>query len=191
MSPHCLIDWKLSMNLIENIPVELEATKLVKSLRIRRNVPYMTDKLSSLIETIKPIMNPKALYTVRYVNGIEGDSVTIGENVFTSKVLRINLEAVGRVFPYLVTAGTELDNVVLPEGQSEMLLGLVKTVVVSRAFQYLQTHLAEKYRIPIMSSISPERLDEWPIDQQRELFRIFGNNIDLLVLSNIFKSADP
>jgi hypothetical protein len=65
-----------------------------------------------------------------------------------------------------------------------MLLDLVKTVVVSRAFKYLQTHLAEKYRIPKMSSISPGRLDEWPIDQQRELFRVFGDNIDRIGVSH-------
>ena len=117
MRPCCMLDRTLPMNLIENIPVELEATELLKRLRIRRNIPYMTNKLASLIETIKPIMNPKSLYTVRYVNGINGDDVTIGENVFTSKVLRINLEPIGRVFPYLVTAGTELDDIVLPKGR--------------------------------------------------------------------------
>jgi hypothetical protein len=166
------------MKVIENIPVKLDADELVKGLRIRRNVEYIRDKLGSLIETIVPMMNPKALYSVSFVDKIEGDRVTIGNTVFTSKVVRMNLEPVGRVFPYIVTAGSELDAVELSKGQSAMLLDQVKTVVVSKAFQYLKTHLAEKYGIKKLSSVSPGRLDEWPITQQRELFSLFGNNVD-------------
>ncbi len=166
------------MKVIENIPIKLDADELVKGLRIRRNVDYIRDKLDSLIETIAPVMNPKALYSVSFVDKIEGDRVTIGDTVFTSKVVRMNLEQVGRVFPYIVTAGVELDAVELSKGQSAMLLDQVKTVVVSKAYQYLRTHLAEKYGIKKLSSVGPGRLDEWPITQQRELFSLFGDNVD-------------
>ncbi len=166
------------MKVIENIPVKLDADELVMGLRIRRNVDYIRDKLDSLIETITPVMNPKALYSVSFVDKIEGDRVTIGDTVFTSKVVRMNLEPVGRVFPYVVTAGAELDAVELSKGQSAMLLDQVKTVVVSKAYQYLRIHLAEKYGIKKLSSVGPGRLDEWPITQQRELFSLFGDNVD-------------
>jgi hypothetical protein len=166
------------MKVIENIPVKLDADELVMGLRIRRNVDYIRDKLDSLIETITPVMNPKALYSVSFVDKIEGDRVTIGDTVFTSKVVRMNLEPVGRVFPYVVTAGAELDAVELSKGQSAMLLDQVKTVVVSKAYQYLRTHLAEKYGIKKLSSVGPGRLDEWAITQQRELFSLFGDNVD-------------
>lgn len=166
------------MNVIENIPVNLDADELVKGLRIRRNVEYIRDKLGDLIDTITPVMNPKALYSVSFVDDLEGDNVRIGETVFTSKVVRMNLEQVGRVFPYIVTAGIELDNVELSKGQSALLLDQVKTVVVSKAFQYLKTNLEEKYGIKQLSSVSPGRLDEWPITQQHELFSLFGDNVD-------------
>ena len=165
------------MKVIENIPVKLDADDLVKGLRIRRNVDYMRDKLDSLIETIALVMNPKALYSVSFVDKIEGDQVTIGDTVFTSKVVRMNLEQVGRVFPYIVTAGSELDAVELSKGQSAMLLDQVKTVVVSKAYQYLSAHPAEKYGIKRLSSVPPGKLDEWPITQQRELFSLFGDNV--------------
>ena len=166
------------MKVIENIPIKLDSDDLVKGLRIRRNVEYIKDKLDSLIEAITPVMNPKALYSISFVDKIEGDQVTIGDTVFTSKVLRMNLEQVGRVFPYIVTAGSELDDVELSKGQSAMLLDQVKTVVVSKAYQYLRAHLAEKYGIKKLSSVAPGRLDEWPLTQQRELFSLFGDNVD-------------
>ena len=165
------------MKVIENIPVELDADDLVKGLRIRRNVDYMRDKLDSLIETIALVMKPKALYSVSFVDKIEGDQVTIGDTVFTCKVVRMNLEHVGRVFPYIVTAGSEVDALELSKGQSAMLLDQVKTVVVSKAYQYLRAYLAEKYGIKRLSSVAPGRLDEWPITQQRELFSLFGGNV--------------
>ena len=166
------------MKVIENIPIKLDSDDLVKGLRIRRNVEYIKDKLDSLIEAITPVMNPKALYSVSFVDKIEGDQVTIGDTVFTSKVVRMNLEQVCRVFPYIVTAWSELDDVELSKRQSAMLLDQVKTVVVSKAYLYLRTHLAEKYGIKKLSSVAPGRLDEWPITQQRELFSLFGENVD-------------
>ena len=166
------------MKVIENIPIKLDSDDLVKGLRIRRNVEYIKDKLDSLIEAITPVMNPKALYSISFVDKIEGDQVTIGDTVFTSKVVRMNLEQVGRVFLYIVTAGSELDDVELSKRQSAMLLDQVKTVVVSKAYQYLRTHLAEKYGIKKLSSVAPGRLDEWPLTQQRELFSLFGDNVD-------------
>ncbi|MFA9435607.1 MAG: hypothetical protein ACEROO_00535 [Candidatus Bathyarchaeota archaeon] len=166
------------MKVIENIPIKLDSDDLVKGLRIRRNVEYIKDKLDSLIEAITPVMNPKALYSISFVDKIEGDQVTIGDTVFTSKVVRMNLEQVGRVFPYIVTAGSELDDVELSKRQSAMLLDQVKTVVVSKAYQYLRTHLAEKYGIKKLSSVAPGRLNEWPLTQQRELFSLFGDNVD-------------
>ena len=159
------------MKVIENIPIKLDSDDLVKGLRIRRNFEYIKRSLA-------PIMNPKALYSISFVDKIEGDQVTIGDTVFTSKVLRMNLEQVGRVFPYIVTAGSELDDVELSKRQSAMLLDQVKTVVVSKAYQYLRTHLAEKYGIKKLSSVAPGRLAEWPLTQQRELFSLFGDNVD-------------
>ena len=171
------------MEVIENIPVKLDADELVKGLRIRRNVGYFRDKLDALIETIAPIMNPKAVYSVSFVDKIEGDSVTIGDTVFTSKVVRMNLEKVGRVFPYIVTAGVELDVVDLSKGLSAMLLDQVKNVVVTKANLYLTNHITEKYGIKRLSSVGPGRLDEWPITQQRELFSLFGDNVDRIGVS--------
>ena len=171
------------MEVIENIPVKLDADEVVKRLRIRRNVEYFRDKLASLIETIAPVMNPKAVYSVSFVDKIEGDSVTIGDTVFTSKVVRMNLEKVGRVFPFIVTAGVELDDVELSKGQSAMLLDQVKNVVVTRANLYLRNLITEKYWIKRLSSVGPGRLDEWPITQQRELFSHFGDNVDRIGVS--------
>jgi hypothetical protein len=171
------------VEVIENIPVRLDADKVVKGLRIRRNVEYFRDKLASLIETIAPVMNPKAVYSVSFVDKIEGDRVTIGDTVFTSKVVRMNLEKVGRVFPYIVTAGVELDDVELSKGQSAMLLDQIKNVVVTRANLYLRNLITEKYGIKKLSSVGPGRLDEWPITQQRELFSHFGDNVDRIGVS--------
>jgi len=171
------------VEVIENIPVRLDADEVVKRLRIRRNVEYFRDKLASLIETIVPVMNPKAVYSVSFVDKIEGDSVTIGDTVFTSKVVRKNLEKVGRVFPYIVTAGVELDDLELSKGQSAMLLDQVKNVVVTKANLYLRNLITEKYGIKKLSSVGPGRLDEWPITQQRELFSLFGENVDRIGVS--------
>jgi len=166
------------LKVLEGIPVKLDIDEVVSRLLGGKAPPVMREKIGELLEIIEPVMNPKALYTVSYIDLVDGDTVWLGEHGFTSRVLRINLGDVGRVFPYVVTAGGELDKVELPAGQSSMFLEQVKAIVVGKAFQRFRTELAEMYRIGKLSSMSPGRLDEWPITQQKELFRLFGAHVD-------------
>lgn len=166
------------MKVLEGIPVKLDVDEVVRRLLGGKAPPAMREKIGELLEIIEPVMNPQALYTVSYIDRVDGDTVFLGEHGFTSRVLRINLEDVGRVFPYVVTAGGELDKVELPKGQSTMFLEQVKAIVVTKAFQHFRTELAETYRIGKLSSMSPGRLDEWAITQQRELFGLFGSHVD-------------
>ena len=52
------------VEVIENIPVRLDADEVVKRLRIRRNVEYFRDKLASLIKTLFKIVFGKFIYSI-------------------------------------------------------------------------------------------------------------------------------
>ena len=49
------------------------------------------------------------MFKVSYIEDRGHDFVVIDGIKFTSRVLRINLEETYRVFPYIVTCGTEID----------------------------------------------------------------------------------
>jgi hypothetical protein len=166
------------MKLITNIPVKLETEAVIESLRLSVNSPHIRKKIEDLIDSITPIMKPKALYTESKVEYNTGNTISLDGKLFTSKVLGRNLENDEKCYPYIVTAGQELEEIELIMGQSIMLLDLVKNVVVGNAFRYTKELIAEKYCVQHITEMSPGHLFDWPLSQQRVLFNLFGSEVD-------------
>ena len=165
------------MTIIDDIPVRLDVEEVLTGLKFSKNTPYAEKMIGELIESITPVMKPKAVYTECSVQNRDEDTVAIDNHVFRSKVLVKNLIDQTRCYPYIVTAGRELEEIVLPEGQSIMLLDLVKNIVVEKAFQYTKTYIVEKHGVEHVSGLSPGHLDDWPLKQQRVLFDLLGSDV--------------
>jgi hypothetical protein len=166
------------MKLIANIPVKLETNTVLESLRLGATSPHISKKIRTLIDSIKPVMRPKALYIESKVENNAGDTVSIDGYLFTSKVLGRNLENNQKCYPYIVTAGHELEEIKLSLDQSALLLDLVKNVVVGNAFRYIKELVAEKHNVQYITEMSPGHLFDWPLTQQRTLFKLFGSEVD-------------
>ena len=162
------------MEVLENIPVELNLQIVMKALRQNK---AMEECVQELLESVLPIVNPKAVYEVCYVESKDGDSLSVSDVTFTSRVLRTNLDKVGRVFPYVVTCGRELDGIPVPSDDimKSYCLETIKRVVVGFARGYLEDYLKRTYALGQVSRMSPGSLVDWPINQQKELFSIFGD----------------
>ncbi len=165
------------MNIVDDIPVRLKADQVRGSLKIGRGTPYAERKIGELIDCIEPVMRPKAVYTESIVVQTGLDTVAVDGHVFTSRVLAKNLADQERCYPYVVTAGRELDGVELPEGHSPMLLNLIKNVVVEKAYRYTRALIAERHGVERVSGMSPGHLD-WPLEQQRVLFDLLGRGVE-------------
>jgi len=165
------------MNIVDDIPVRLETDEGRKSLKIGRDTPYAKRKIKGLIESIEPVIKPKAAYAESIVEYMDHDAVAVDGHVFNSRVLAKNLADQERCYPYVVTAGRELDDVELPEGQSLMLLDLVKNIVVEKAYRYTRALIVERHGVEHVSGMSPGHLD-WPLEQQRVLFDLLGPGVD-------------
>ena len=166
------------MKIINDIPVRLDVGEVLTSLKFSKNTPYAEKKIGELIESITPMMNPKAVYAECRVQNRDEDTVAIDNHVFSSRVLVKNLINQTRCYPYVVTAGRELEEIKLPKGQSVMLLDLVKNIVVEKAFQYTKAFIIEKHDVDRISGLSPGHLDDWPLEQQRVLFDLLGSDVD-------------
>jgi hypothetical protein len=97
-------------------------------------------------------------------------------------VLRVNLDKIGRVFPYVATCGTELDRIAVSsrDFMKCYCFDVIKEIVLRSAINYLKTYLTRKYALGQMSRMNPGSLASWPITQQKELFSILGNVEDLI-----------
>jgi len=172
------------MEVLDDIPVGLELDKVLKRMHVRNKNEGIEKGVQELIEIARPIAKPKAVYEVCYVENKNGDSLDIGRVRFTSRVLRVNLDKVERVFSYVVTCGREIDEINIPshEFMRSYFMDQIKETVLILAREYLEDYLTRNYALGQMSRMAPGAGSEsdWPIAQQKDLFSIFGNVEDLI-----------
>ncbi|MBA7552569.1 hypothetical protein ES705_45138 [subsurface metagenome] len=170
------------MEIVNSIPVDVEPDKVLKSLRMRNSNQQVEKMVQELVEVTRSVAKPKAVYKVSYIDDKDGDTVTIDGIKFTSRILRINLDQVERVFPYVATCGTELEEIVVPSSNvmKSFCFDTIKTMIVRSAITYLHNHLIEHYALDKMSRMSPGSLESWPLAQQKELFSLFGDTEELI-----------
>jgi len=170
------------MEVLDSIPVRLDVEEVLKQLHQGKENKYIERIVQELIEIVRPVAKPKAIYEVSYVDNKNEDSLYIDGVKFTSRVLRVNLDKVERVFPYVVTCGRELDEITIPSDDfmQHYWLDVIKETVLRTAISYLTDYLTRNYALGQMSKMHPGSLRDWPITQQKELLSIFGNVEDLI-----------
>ena len=170
------------MELLNNIPTELDLEVILKRMHVltTKTAPLLND-IREVVEIARPVAKPKAIYEVSYVENENDDSLYIGGVRFTSRVLRVNLDKVERVFPYVVTCGRELDEVDFPSNEflKSYFMDQIKEMVVVSARSYLEDYLKRNYALRQLSRMAPGTgsVEDWPIAQQEGLFSIFGGRV--------------
>ena len=165
------------MEILNSIPVNLEPGRILKQMRLRRKNTQIEEMVQELVEVVQPLARPKAIYEVSYIDNKDGDTVTIDGVRFASRLLRVNLDTVERVFPYVATCGKELEEIAVPSGDfmKSFCLDSIKTTVLGSAINYLSDYLKNRYALGKMSHMNPGSLESWPITQQKELFSLLGD----------------
>ena len=133
------------MEVLEDIPVSLELDDVLKKLRTPNRNEYFREIIQELFDMIRPIAKPKAVYEISQVDNRQGDSLDIGGVRFTSHVLRVNLDELKTVFPFIVTCGSELDEIEIPKHylMKCYLLDQIKEVIALSALGYLHDYVRE------------------------------------------------
>ena len=166
------------MEAITDIPFELDTEALCSSARIDPESGEAAEFLD-LVARARKVARPKALYKEAYIEETAEDTVTVDGVVFTSRALRKNLDGVRRVFPYVATCGGEVDQIDLPDGDllSVFWLDGIKAALLGVSICHLTRLLDRKYGLEKTANMSPGSGDAsvWPIQQQRELFSLFGD----------------
>ena len=166
------------MEVLNSIPIELGLEAVIKRMRLRKRSDNILGRIREMLDIARPVAKPKAVFDVAYIENKNGDSMEIGGVKFNSRVLRINLDKVERVFPYIVTCGRELDEIDIPSTDfiKGYFLDQIKETAVVLARQYVEGYLKKRYALGQLSRMAPGAGagDDWPITQQKELFSLFG-----------------
>ncbi len=135
------------MEVLSSIPVELNLETVLSKLRIRNMNREVENDIQELLDQSRSVVKPKALHEISSVSNRDGDSLEIGGVRFTSRVLRMNLDKVETVFPYVVTCGREIDEIEIEHHDitKYYFLDQIKEMVLRLALNHLHDHLKEKH----------------------------------------------
>jgi hypothetical protein len=149
--------------------VELNA----ESIAERLHVPDRALALR-LVEAARAAVAPAAAFRVAYLDARREGAVVIDGIEFSSRVLRRNLDDVGRVFPFVLTLGKALEDVI--DAAADMLdtylLDEIGNIALRDARRRFEGHLRSAFALEKISCMAPGSLEDWPIEQQRSLFQL-------------------
>lgn len=144
-----------------------------------------------IFKLAKEKLQPKVLINETYIDThsvVENlPSVTIDGVVFKGRALQV-LDEVNRVFAYIATCGTEMED--FDYSNSDMLASYwvdsIKKQALRDARVALITFVRETYGISKPKSLNPGsgNVDIWPIEEQIGLFKIIGGSEDIGVSLN-------
>jgi hypothetical protein len=163
---------------LDEVPFAPNASRLMEQLHLDADAPEAAEFLT-LLEHLKAAARPRAVYAVAYIDGRDGESISIDGVAYKSRVLSRNLADLHRVFPYIASCGPEMDAAVDAGGDYlvQFWIDAVKTDALMAARGFLVDHLERVFATGNLSSMNPGSGDAevWPIEEQRPLFAYFGD----------------
>jgi hypothetical protein len=168
-----------NITFFENIPVEFNEIALMERMQLRERLRASKDFLWA-VEQAKGLIKPRGVVGIASVNGLTDDTVEIGGEIFTSRILCVNLESLEVVYPFIATIGPELENVASEQSSltKKFFLELMGDYSLTTAMWYIEEKIKEKYSITRISSMSPGSLENWGIKQQVPLFNLFDSHAE-------------
>lgn len=169
------------MRVLDTFPVHLDMEEVKRHLRLNTKAGPSAD-VRELVELAESLIQPKAVYAVSYIGQRGEDTVEVNEVRFTSRVLRVNLDTVERVFPYIITIGKALEDEASSCGDllRQFYLETMGDMALRSSRRYLEEHLKRHYGLGQLSRMNPGSLKDWPVTEQRPLFSLFGSVEELI-----------
>lgn len=170
----------MELVVLEDIHVEVDIEQLVTKLNVL-NEEVMAEVENLLAEALR-VARPRAVYKTAYISQHGEDFVTIDDIVFNSHILRINLDNVFKVFPYIVTSGAELDTWVNShrDALTRYLADTINEIILQNSVALLKNLMTEQNNTDRLSVMNPGSLADWPLNEQVKLFDLLGSPQDLI-----------
>jgi len=166
------------MLFIREVPFILQTDQLKRQLNLK-NHSHLSEDFNELVRVVEETGKPKAIYKASFIDEKGPDSIVMDGVTFSSPALRHNLDQVNRVFPYIATCGSEVDEI--PAGKDDILkqvwLYTIKMNLLETSLQFIRDEINQLFKFSNLSTMNPGSGEAaiWPIEQQQELFSIFGD----------------
>ncbi|RPJ75559.1 MAG: vitamin B12 dependent methionine synthase [Desulfobacteraceae bacterium] len=127
-----------------------------------------------LIDSAQAAISHAASFRAGYVDKKRDDGVAVDGVAFTSRVLRRNLDFVGRVFPFVLTLGSDMGGLIdaSVDMLEKRLLDEITNMALREARGRFGHHLRSAFSLEKISCMASGSLEDWPIEQQAPLFSL-------------------
>ncbi|MEN6310137.1 MAG: vitamin B12 dependent-methionine synthase activation domain-containing protein [Acidobacteriota bacterium] len=169
------------MEVIDRIPVALDPAAVAERLRHNPTRASSID-LDGLLAQARSLIRLRAVAGISFTGAKTEDTVVIDGVTFRSRVLRRNLDRAQKVFPFVVTAGPDLERAASSSGDllSQYYLEEMANVALENAAAWLAGRLGTRWGFPSLASMDPGSLEDWPITEQPKLFSLLGDTERLI-----------
>jgi hypothetical protein len=162
--------------IVADLKFDIKIGGLLRGLRAKEDTED-GQQILALMESATQVAKPKGIYKEAFIES-KGDGHVVVDGIrFDSRILRVNLSPVHRVFPYIVTSGEELDVWSLAvEGMLEQYWAdEIKEAILHAAFRDFTSRMVDAYGLGTTSVMNPGSLEDWPISEQTKLFQLLGD----------------
>jgi hypothetical protein len=163
------------MAIIDNIQIQLDLEAVRTRLHLKRDNDLKT--LQDLAAIAQPLIEPKVLYKICYIEEKLAQGVIVEGLLLSSKVLRKNLDKIERIFPFVITIGSKFSEKL--DACSDLLekfyLDTIGNVALNQVRLELKNRLKAEYGIEKTAFMAPGSLPDWPLEEQRPLFKLLGD----------------
>jgi len=163
------------MPILDNIQIKLDFEAVRTRLHLKRDNDLKN--LHTLVDAAHHMIEPRVLYEVKYIEEKLDNGVVVDGRHLLSDVLRKNLDQVERVFPFVITIGNKFgENLdTCDDILDKFFLDTIGNVALTQVRKALNDHLKQKYALEKTAFMAPGSLPNWPIEQQKPLFDLFGD----------------
>ncbi|PWH16660.1 MAG: vitamin B12 dependent methionine synthase [Anaerolineae bacterium] len=165
-----------TVKVLANIPFQVDRAVLRHQLRLKPGSHHLAE-LDRLVDQAEQIAKPKAMFRMVYVEDKGENWVQLDGRRLTSRILRINLEEAQRAFPFVATAGVELErwSKTLSDLLHRFWADVIQEVALETARRALHQDLVQRFHPGLLSEMHPGSLDDWPLSAQDDLFALLGD----------------
>ncbi len=166
---------------LDNLLFNPDCNQMIKNMHLREGRPE-TDRFRDMLVAAENLAKPKAFYKISRIQSRSQNSVIIDNQKMESVVLRVNTEKLNRVFPFVVTCGTELTE--WADGFTDMLEKLfadeIKMAALRTAMAQLEKDIELRFNTGVLSQMNPGSLEDWSIYEQKKLFALLGGDVSIV-----------
>ncbi|AKA70604.1 hypothetical protein [Clostridium scatologenes] len=169
--------------LLEDLKFNIEYSKLYNELNITSKDQSVL--LKELIAEAEKIAKPKALFKKCTIDKKSYNSTLIGGEEFFSKVIAVNLHNELIAFPYIITAGTEMQK--WCESKEDKLANKtaehISQSILVQVHLELQKYIESNFSTGSLARVNPGSTIDWNMDELRKIFNILDDPMKYIGVS--------